>query len=94
MWLLVGLSMLAGLACLARRKPQAMAIRLRVGLLATCVIALALGMAACGGGGSSAGPGPSNPGTPAGTYSIVVTGAAISGSTTLTHNVTLTLGVK
>ena len=50
----------------------------------TCI----LGMAACGGGGGSSGP-VSVPGTPAGTYTIVVTGTY--GTVTHTQNLTLTV---
>jgi len=47
-------------------------------------------MSACGGGNSSSGGG----GTPAGTYTLTVTGSFTSGSTTLTHNTKLTLVVQ
>jgi len=53
---------------------------------------LTLGLAGCGGGGG--GGGPSNPGTPAGTYSLRVTGSTGSGSSALSHSVTLTLTVS
>jgi hypothetical protein len=56
------------------------------------VAALALAMAACGGGGGG-GTVPTNPGTPAGTYTLTVTGMAGSGSTALQHSTTLTLTV-
>jgi hypothetical protein len=57
---------------------------------------LALTLAGCGGGsaGGGAGGGSTNPGTPAGTYTLTVTGTAGSGSTALTHNMTLTLSVS
>jgi hypothetical protein len=63
------------------------------GTVSLLVIACAmlLGMAACGGGGGSSGgttPVP-QPGTPAGTYTIVVTGTA--GTTVKTANFTLTV---
>jgi len=95
-WLLVGLLTLAGMVGLARRRPQATAVRLRLGLVTVgLLVLLALGMAACGGGGGGASiTTPSNPGTPAGTYSLVVAGTATSGSATVTHNVTLTLQVN
>ena len=54
------------------------------------LIVLTSGMVACGGsGGSSGGGGPSNPGTTAGTYTVTVTG--ISGTTTATSIVTVTV---
>jgi hypothetical protein len=57
-------------------------------VLGTCALAVAL-WAGCGGGGGG-GPNPmTNPGTPAGTYTLTVTGSATSGSTTLSHNITL-----
>ncbi len=51
---------------------------------------LVLVMAACGGGGTRI----SDPGTPAGPYVLTVTGTAGSGSTALSHNITLNLGVN
>jgi hypothetical protein len=47
--------------------------------------------AACGEGGSGR---ITNPGTPAGTYTLTVTGSSTSNSTTLTHSVTLQLVVS
>jgi len=58
-----------------------------VSLLAL-TICIGFALAACGGGGSS------KPGTPAGTYSLTVTGTFNSGSTTLAHNTKLTLVVQ
>jgi len=46
-------------------------------------------LSSCGGGGGS-----HRDGTPAGTYSLTVTGAFSSGSSTLTHNASLTLVVQ
>ena len=55
---------------------------------------LMLALAACGGGGSGGGAGgPTNPGTPAGTYSLTVTGTMPVGSSTITHMITLSLTV-
>jgi predicted component of type VI protein secretion system len=54
-------------------------------------VLLTLAITACGGGGSS-GP-PSNPGTPAGTYNLTVTGTAGTAPNTVTHTVPLTLTV-
>ena len=51
---------------------------------------LALALAGCGGGPTP----PSNPGTPPGTYSLTVTGSFGSGSSALSHSVTLTLKVS
>ncbi|MFZ0963656.1 MAG: choice-of-anchor D domain-containing protein [Terriglobia bacterium] len=74
--------------CGAGRR-QAAFFPLAAGLL------LMLALAGCGGGGSGGGGGGGgNPGTPAGTYSLTVTGTSVSGSMTLTHNVALTLTVE
>jgi hypothetical protein len=58
----------------------------------TTLLLLLLGLAACGGGGGGGGgnaPPITHPGTPAGTYTIMVTGTA--GTTTHSHNFTLTV---
>ncbi len=60
-------------------------------VLAGCVIAAAMGAAACGG---STPMSSGNSGTPAGTYNLTVTGTSTSGTTTLTHSVTLQLIVS
>jgi len=52
---------------------------------------LTLAVAGCGGGG---GGGAGNPGTPAGPYTLTVTGSFGSASATLTHSVTLALTVS
>jgi len=52
---------------------------------------LAAAMAGCGGGGPPAG---SNHGTPTGTYVLTVTGTVGSGSSAVTHSVSLTLNVS
>jgi hypothetical protein len=68
---------------------QTALLPIAAGLLLTFLIA------ACGGGGGGGGGGgPTNPGTPAGTYTLTVTGKVGSGSTALSHNVTLTLNVS
>jgi hypothetical protein len=54
---------------------------------------LTLALAGCGGGGGGGGT-TSNPGTPAGNYTLTVTGTAGLGSSTLSHSVTLTLKVS
>jgi hypothetical protein len=55
---------------------------------------LVLALAGCG-SGSGGGPiTPTNPGTPSGTYTLTVEGAAGSGSSALTHTVALTLTVN
>ena len=59
--------------------------------LAAVLIGLAL-TASCGGGGSN--DVIHVPGTPAGTYSLTVTGTTGSGSATLQHNFSLTLTVR
>jgi hypothetical protein len=60
----------------------------RCGLILLCMLAMVM-MPACGGGGSGSGSG-----TPAGTYSLTVTGAFTSGSSTLTHAAKLNLVVQ
>jgi hypothetical protein len=56
------------------------------------ILALAVAYwASCGGGASAL---MTNPGTPAGTYTLTVTGTSTSNSTTLTHSVTLQLVVN
>jgi hypothetical protein len=56
---------------------------------------LTVPMASCGGGGGGGGGGgPSNPGTTPGGYILTVTGTAGSGSSALSHSVTLTLNVS
>jgi len=54
----------------------------------------ALTLAGCGGGGSSSSGPPPNQGTPAGTYNLTVTGTVGSGSSAVSHSMTLTLTVS
>jgi hypothetical protein len=71
------------------RRWQSAMVSLAAGLLLT------LALAGCGGGGGGGSTPPtSNPGTPAGNYTLTVTGTAGSGSSALSHNVTLTLTVS
>lgn len=56
--------------------------------LLSLTICIGFALAACGGGGSS------KPGTPAGAYSLTVTGTFNSGTTTLAHNTKLNLVVQ
>jgi hypothetical protein len=57
---------------------------------------LTLALAGCGGGGGGVAGGgtTSNPGTPAGNYTLTVTGTSGSGSSAVSHSVTLTLIVS
>ena len=56
---------------------------------------LMLAMAGCGGGGGGGGGGVTHdPGTPAGTYTLTVPGTTGSGTSILSHSVTLTLTVS
>src|SRR5208337_3907093 len=63
-------------------------------VLAT-TLSLVLAWAACGGGGGGVGGGGGgNQGTPAGTYTLTVTGTYVAGSTALARSVKLTLTVN
>jgi hypothetical protein len=85
---LPGLALLGIWVALCRKQP----VRLLRGLAFACLFLIASVISSCGGGSSSnSGTG----GTPAGTYSLTVTGTFSSGgSTTLTHATKLTLVVK
>ena len=83
---LYGLLGLASLAVLATARKRRAAY-----LLGACLL-LTMLWTACGGGSSTPAP-KTIPGTPAGTYTVVVTGTAASTST-LTHTINLTLTVN
>jgi YVTN family beta-propeller protein len=93
--LFAALALLPALALLATRKRQRPARRKlrRLAWAGTLAVCLAMTLAACGGGGgssSSSGSTPQTiPGTPAGTYSVTVTGT--SGSENITAKVNLTV---
>ncbi len=89
--MLVGL-LAAGMVWTLGRSPQSNKRRRRaiVAALATCLL-LSLWMMGCGGGGSAA---MGNSGTPAGTYTLTVTGTSGAGSSALTHQTTLNLTVQ
>ena len=70
-----------------RRLPEA---SLLAGMLLTTLLWAACG----GGGGNNGGGGGGNPGTPAGTYTLTVTGTYASGSATLQRTLDLTLNVN
>lgn len=90
LWLLA-LAMLAGVTATSRGR--AAKTRLNLGVATLFVLLLvATVLPSCGGGGRGGGGG-RNPGTPIGTYPLVVTGTFSSGSTILTHTINLTLTV-
>jgi hypothetical protein len=84
-WLfgLLGLTSVAVLATARKRRAAY--------LLAACLV-LAMLWSACGGGSSTPAP-KTVPGTPSGTYTLVVTGTGASTST-LTHTINFTLTVN
>jgi len=79
----LGLASLATLAAARKRRAA--------WLLGACLL-LAMLWSACGGGGTTTPP-PTNPGTPAGTYTVDVT-ATDATTSTLTHTIQLTLIVN
>ena len=90
--LVLVLMMLASLLWVARRRAQWIATRWYLGVaMSFALLLLALTVPGCGGGGAVA---QHNPGTPAGTYSLTVTGTVTSGSATLTHSITLKVTVQ
>ena len=90
--LVLVLMMLASLLWVTRRRAQRIATRWYLGAaMSSALLLLALTIPGCGGSGAVA---QHNPGTPAGTYSLTVTGTVTSGSATLTHNVTLKVTVQ
>jgi hypothetical protein len=90
LWMLALL--LAALAwAIARQWNQPGANRWRSAMLPLAAgLLLMLALAGCGGGGTTA----YNPGTPPGTYTLTVTGTVTSGSSTLSHVLTLTVNVS
>jgi len=93
-WILIALLGLAGIAWLARRRPHALPVRLRLALVTACVaVVLALALGGCGSSGNGVVTPTPHGGTPSGNYSITVTGTATSGSVTDSHNLALTMTV-
>lgn len=91
---LLALLILQTRAAVSDRQPQT--LKPIATLVLAMVLLLTLGWTSCGGGGGGGGGGSTqhNPGTPPGTYNLVVTGTMTAGSTVLTHDVTLTLTVN
>jgi subtilase family serine protease len=65
----------------------------RITVALAVALLLTLALTGCGGGAIPGGGPPPNPGTPAGTYPLKLTGTVSSGSSSLSHSVTLTLTV-
>jgi len=86
---------LAALAWAARRRTGLRYGMRQAGLLSLAAgVVLALMLGGCGGGSSVTGIKPSDPGTPAGSYTITVTGTVNSAAGASSHTVTLTLNVS
>jgi hypothetical protein len=83
---LLGLGISMSFAGWRRQRRQGLAY----GLALLCLLSIGVTLSACGGGSSSSGGG----GTQPGTYNLTVAGSFSSGSTTLTHNIKLTLVVQ
>ena len=84
--------MLASLLWATRKRTQRIETRWPLAMaMSFALLLLALTVPGCGGSGAVA---QRNPGTPAGTYSLTVTGTVTSGSATLTHNVVLKVTVQ
>jgi hypothetical protein len=89
-WLLALLAVTVVAA--AFRPPQAnVRLKLDTTFPLAGALLLVLLWAACGGGGAVPAP---HPGTPAGTYTLTVTGTVTTGSGNLSHNLTFTLKVN
>jgi hypothetical protein len=86
-------ALLAVTVVAAAFRPPQENVRLRPDATVTLAGALLLVLlwAACGGGGTPPAP---HPGTPAGTYTLTVTGTVTTGSGNLSHDLTLTLKVN
>jgi len=84
---LFGLLVLTGVAVLATARKRRAAY-----LLAACLV-LAMLWSACGGASSTTTTTKTIPGTPSGTYTLVVTGTGATTST-LTHTISFTLTVN
>jgi hypothetical protein len=87
LWLLV-LTTLAGFRAVRWHLARRIAFPLSAVLLTVLI------WASCGGGGGGNPPPPCQPGTPAGTYTLTVTGTVSTGSGNLSHDITLTLKVN
>jgi len=92
-WLAMALLLLSAMLGLRRAIGGRGPVRLSWATAVLCAAMMAaLWVPACGGGGGYTPP--PNPGTPTGNYTLTVTATFMSGSTTLTHNISLTLTVQ
>jgi hypothetical protein len=87
------LALAAGAFAVFNRQRDLVPVRFKFATVPLCAAMVAsISVSACGGGKASKSKGRS--GTPAGTYNLIATATNVSGSVTLTRNVSVSLTVK